>query len=246
MTGSAKGKVVAITGASSGIGEAVACLLGAAGAKVVLGARRTERLAAVASRIKAAGGNAATRPLDVTDRASMAAFVDAAVAEFGRLDVFVSNAGVMLLGHLAEGKVNEWERMVDVNVKGVLFGLAAALPVMRSQGSGHLINVASVAGHRVTPGAAVYCSTKFAVRALAEGFRQEAGPNIRSTIVSPGVVLTELPDHVTDSRMAEASRAAYAIAIPADAVARAILFAIEQPADVDVNEIIVRPTAQQS
>jgi NADP-dependent 3-hydroxy acid dehydrogenase YdfG len=246
MTSSVQDKVVAITGASSGIGEATARILAQAGAKVVLGARRGDRLDKIVGEIKAAGGQAIARSLDVTQRDDVKAFVDAAVKEFGRLDVLVNNAGVMLVGPLDELKIDEWDRMIDVNIKGVLYGIAAALPVMREQNSGHVINVSSVAGHRVGPGTSVYSGTKWAVRAISEGFRQEAGATIRSTIISPGAVLTELPDHISSPAIKEAAKAMYATAISADAIANAILYAIEQPADVDVNEILIRPTAQQS
>ena len=169
---------------------------------------------------------------------------EAAVQRFGRLDVFINNAGLMPLSPLAANKVEEWEQMVDVNIKGVLYGIAAALPRFQAQNSGHLINISSVAGHIVFPGGAVYCGTKFAVRAIAEGFRQEAGANIRSTIICPGAVKSELITHITDAGTAEALKPLTDTAIEADAIARAVAFAIEQPADVDVNELIVRPTIQ--
>jgi NADP-dependent 3-hydroxy acid dehydrogenase YdfG len=244
MTEAIRNKVVAITGASSGIGAATARVLAQAGAKVVLGARRVERLESIAAEIERAGGQSKFFPLDVTRRESMQSFVESTVEAFGRVDVLVNNAGVMLISLLAEGKVDEWERMVDVNIKGVLHGIGAVLPVMKAQESGHLINVSSVAGHGVSPGTAVYSATKFAVRALSEGFRQEAGPKIRSTIISPGAVTTELPDHITSALIKRATRGLYANAIGAEAIARAVLYAIEQPADVDINEIVIRPTAQ--
>lgn len=234
-------KVIAITGASSGIGEAIARRLAAAGAKLILGARRTDRLDKLAQEL---GANVITAALDVTRRDQFEAFVQAAVSRFGRLDVLVNNAGVMPLSPLAAGKVEEWEQMVDVNIKGVLYGIAAALPQFLKQDSGHLINVSSVAGHLVFPGASVYCGTKFAVRAITEGFRQEAGPNIRSTILSPGSVRTELANSITHSETASGVKTFLDIAIDADAMARAVAFAIEQPADVDVNEMLIRPTAQ--
>jgi NADP-dependent 3-hydroxy acid dehydrogenase YdfG len=244
MTEAIRNKVVAITGASSGIGAATARVLAQAGAKVVLGARRVERLESIAAEIERAGGQSKFFPLDVTRRESMQSFVESTVEAFGRVDVLVNNAGVMLISLLAEGKVDEWDRMVDVNIKGVLHGIGAVLPVMKAQESGHLINVSSVAGHGVSPGTAVYSATKFAVRALSEGFRQEAGPKIRSTIISPGAVATELPDHITSALIKRATRGLYANAIGAEAIARAVLYAIEQPADVDINEIVIRPTAQ--
>jgi NADP-dependent 3-hydroxy acid dehydrogenase YdfG len=239
-----KDKVIAITGASSGIGEAIARHLAAQGAKVALGARRQGHLDKIVDEIVAAGGQALARAVDVTKRKEVEAFVEAAVQRFGRLDVFINNAGLMPLSPLAANKVEEWEQMVDVNIKGVLYGIAAALPRFQTQNSGHLINISSVAGHVVFPGGAVYCGTKFAVRAIAEGFRQEAGANIRSTIICPGAVKSELITHITDAGTAEALKPLTDTAIEADAIARAVAFAIEQPADVDVNELIVRPTIQ--
>jgi len=239
-------KVIAITGASSGIGEASARLLAQSGATVFLGARRIDKLERIAAEIVAGGGKAYAHSLDVTSRRSMDAFIDTVVQQTGRLDVLINNAGIMLLGPLDETDPDAWDRMVDVNIKGVLHGIGAALPVMRRQDHGHIINVASVAGHRVRGGATVYCATKYAVRAIAEGFRQEAGPNLRSTLISPGVVSTELPDHITHPQWASDSKSAYDIAIGADVIARAIAYAIEQPREVDVNEIVIRPTAQSN
>lgn len=246
MSNILSGKVIAITGASSGIGEAAARLLARAGAKVVLGARRTQRLEQIVDDIAQSGGEALAVHLDVTDCAQVEAFMQSAVNKFGSLDVLINNAGVMLLSMLDDAKFSEWDRMIDVNIKGVLYGIGSALPIMRRQGSGHIINVSSVAGHRVGPSSSVYSGTKFAVRAISEGFRQEAGPTIRSTIISPGAVTTELPDHITSGAIADAVKAMYATAINAEAIARAIEYAIVQPANVDVNEIIIRPTAQQS
>jgi NADP-dependent 3-hydroxy acid dehydrogenase YdfG len=239
-----EGKVVVVTGASSGIGEATARLLAARGARVVLGARRADRLEKIVGEIRSAGGQTLAHSVDVTKREEVKALVDAAVAHFGRIDVLVSNAGYMPLSPLAADKVEEWERTIQVNVMGVLYGISAALPHFQAQGSGHLINVSSVAGHLVFPGAAVYCGSKYAVRAIAEGFRQEAGPTIRSTIISPGAVESELASHITDAATAEAVKGFTNIAIPAEAIAQAILYAIRQPASVDINEILVRPTAQ--
>jgi NADP-dependent 3-hydroxy acid dehydrogenase YdfG len=244
MNANIKNKAIAITGASSGIGEATARYLAALGAKVALGARRQGNLDKIVGEIVGAGGQAFALAVDVTKREDVEAFAEATVKNYGRLDVFINNAGLMPLSPLAANKVDEWERMVDVNIKGVLYGIAAALPRFQTQKSGHLINVSSVAGHVVFPGGAVYCGTKFAVRAIAEGFRQESGPNIRSTIISPGAVKSELSDHITDLGTAESIEALKETAIDADAIARAVAFAIEQPADVDVNEILVRPTAQ--
>lgn len=237
-----QGKVVAITGASSGIGEAAARYLAAAGARVVLGARRTDRLSALAGEIRAAGGAASFKALDVTDLDDMQAFVAHAVCEFGRLDVIVNNAGVMPLSPLSTLKVDEWNRMIDVNIRGVLNGIAASLPVMNEQGSGQIINLSSIGGHAVSPTAAVYCATKFAVRAISDGLRQETD-RIRVSVISPGVTESELADSISDETARGAMRDFRRIAIPATAIARAIAYAIEQPEDVDVSEIIVRPTA---
>jgi len=239
-----RGKIVAITGASSGIGEATARLLAGRGAKVVLGARRTDRLRALAADIREGGGEAEHQGLDVTRREEVASFVRRARDRFGRLDVLVNNAGLMPLSPLDQLKVDEWERMVDVNIKGVLYGIAAALPVFRAQAGGHFVNVASVAGLRVAPSMAVYSGTKFAVRAISEGLRQEAGDKLRVTIISPGAVESELAETISDPDLKGRIVDYRSIAIPAAAIARAIAFAIEQPAEVDVNEIVIRPTAQ--
>ena len=234
-------KVILITGASSGIGESIARDLSAAGGKVMIGARRQDRLAALASEIAAAGGTVRYRRLDVTDAEDMTAFAQAARTEWGRVDVVISNAGVMPLSPLAALKLDEWHRMIDVNVKGVLHGIAAVLPEMAARGSGHVINIASIGALAVSPMAAVYCATKFAVRAISDGLRQEHG-NIRVTCVNPGVVDSELAGTITDPDATEAMKAYRAIALRPDAIARAVRFAIEQPEDVDVNEITVRPT----
>ncbi len=235
-------KVVLITGASSGIGAAIARELGAAGAKVALGARRTDRMEALAEEIRSMGGAAMVRRLDVTDRADVAAFAEAARETFGRVDVIVNNAGVMPLSLMASLKVDEWDRMVDVNIKGVLYGIAAVLPEMTGRGSGHIINIASIGALAVSPTAAVYCATKYAVRAISDGLRQEHD-SIRVTCIHPGVVESELADSITDPVAAEAMRTYRAIALKPDAIGRAVRYAIEQPDDVDVNEIVVRPTA---
>ncbi|MFJ9597444.1 SDR family oxidoreductase [Streptomyces virginiae] len=236
-------KVVAITGASSGIGEATARRLAADGHRVLLGARRTERLEVLSKEINAAGGTAAYRRLDVTDAADVRAFVAAAGERYGRLDVMVNNAGVMPLSPLDALAVDEWDLMIDVNVRGVLHGIAAALPVMRARGGGHIVNIASVGAYEVSPTAAVYCATKFAVRAISEGLRQESGGDVRVTLVSPGVTESELADHISDPAAREAMRAYRAVALPASAVADAIAYAVSQPPEVDVNEIVVRPAA---
>jgi NADP-dependent 3-hydroxy acid dehydrogenase YdfG len=237
-----EGKVVLITGASSGIGEATARLLAREGAQVVLGARRTDRLEAVAAEIAAEGGNARYRALDVTQGEDFESFVAYAVREFGRVDVLVNNAGVMPLSPLAALKVEEWDRMIDVNVRGVLYGIAAAFPRMEAQGYGHIVNVSSIGGHYVVPTAAVYCATKFAVRAISDGLRQETD-KIRVTVVSPGVTESELADSITDPGSREYMKDFRQIAMPAETIARAILYAVEQPANIDVSEIVVRPTA---
>lgn len=236
-------KVVAITGASSGIGEATARRLAADGHRLFLGARRGDRLAALGRELNEAGGTAAFQRLDVTDAVDVQAFVAAAREHYGRLDVMVNNAGVMPLSPLAELKVDEWDRTIDVNVKGVLHGIAAALPVMRAQGGGHFVNVASVGAYEVSPTAAVYCATKFAVRALSEGLRQESDGSVRVTLVSPGVTESELADGISDPAAREAMKAYRAVALPASAIAGAIAYAVAQPAEVDVNEIVVRPAA---
>jgi NADP-dependent 3-hydroxy acid dehydrogenase YdfG len=236
-------KVVLITGASSGIGEATAAHLAMQGMRLVLGARRTDRLDALASRLRAEGCSVAVARLDVTSLESMQNFVDLALDLHGRIDVIVNNAGVMPLSRLDALKIGEWNQMIDVNVRGVLHGIAAALPVMQRQRSGQIINMASIGAYTVSPTAAVYCATKFAVAAISEGLRQEVGGDIRVTVVSPGVVESELADSISDPSGREEMRSFRQIAIKPDAIARTIQFAIEQPADVDVSEIIVRPTA---
>jgi NADP-dependent 3-hydroxy acid dehydrogenase YdfG len=235
-------KVILITGASSGIGAGIARELGATGAKLLLGARRTDRLGALAEEIRTNGGEALTRRLDVTNRADVAAFAEAARQAWGRVDVIVNNAGVMPLSLMASLKVEEWDRMVDVNIKGVLYGIAAVLPEMTARGAGHIINIASIGALQVSPTAAVYCATKYAVRAISDGLRQE-NDRIRVTCIHPGVVESELAESITDPVAAEAMKTYRAIALRPDAIARAVRFAIEQPDDVDVNEIVVRPTA---
>lgn len=237
-----EGKVIAITGASSGIGEATARALAAAGAHVVIGARRVDRLQRLADEIATSGGSVRARALDVTQRADVDVFARYAREAFGKLDVIVNNAGVMPLSPLEALKVEEWDRMVDVNIKGVLYGIAAALPLMQEQGYGQIINLSSIGGHRVSPTAAVYCATKFAVWAISDGLRQETD-RIRVTVISPGTTTSELADTITDPTAREAMKAYRAITISPEAVAHAIAYAISQPEDVDVSEIIVRPTA---
>lgn len=235
-------KIVLITGASSGIGEATARLLAQHGATVLLGARRTERLERIVADIVAAGGIAEARALDVTRREDMQAFAAHALARFGRIDVIVNNAGVMPLSPLASLKLDEWDRMIDVNIRGVLHGIAAVLPTMQKQGAGHVVNVASIGAHAVSPTAAVYCATKYAVWALSEGLRQEH-QDIRVTTISPGVTESELADTISDPRGREEMKEFRKVAISASAIARAIDFAISQPEDVDTSEIVIRPTA---
>ncbi|MBN6038006.1 SDR family oxidoreductase [Amycolatopsis sp. 195334CR] len=236
-------KIVLITGASSGIGHAAALRLASAGHRVVLGARRADRLAELAGAIREAGGSAEYRELDVTDLAGFRAFVEFARERYGRVDVVVNNAGVMPLSSLDAGLVEEWDRMIDVNIRGVLHGIAAALPVMRAQGSGQFVNVASIGAHEVVPTAAVYCATKYAVRAISEGLRQESGGDVRVSVISPGVTESELADSITDPEAAAGMVEYRKIALPAAAVAEAITFAVAQPSEVDVNEIVVRPAA---
>jgi len=247
MSHNIEGKVVAITGASSGLGEATARLLSVQGASVVLGARRIDRLRALADELSRRGGKALAVPTDVIQCDQVKRLVDAAVQTYGRIDVMINNAGLMPQALLERLKIDEWNQMIDVNIKGVLYGIAAALPHMKQQKAGHFINVSSVAGHRVGPGFAVYAATKYAVRALSEGLRQEVKPyNIRTTVISPGAVATELPNTVTDPQAAERIRKFYAeVAIPAESFARAVAFAMSQPEEVDVNEILFRPTRQE-
>jgi NADP-dependent 3-hydroxy acid dehydrogenase YdfG len=243
MTSDNTQKVVVITGASSGIGEATARLLAKNGIKVVLGARRTDRLEAIAKDIHADGGIAEYQTLDVTQRSQMEEIVQFALSKFGRLDVLINNAGVMPLSTLDRLKVKEWDRMIDVNIKGVLYGIAAVLPIMQAQKSGQIINLSSIGGHAVYPTAAVYCATKFAVGAISEGLRQEVGGDIRVTVISPGTTQSELADSISDETAKKGMEEFRRIYIPANAIARSILFAIAQPDDVDISEIIVRPTA---
>ncbi len=244
MSDNIAGKVVVITGASSGLGAAAARHLAAAGAKVVLGARRLDRLQALAAELGLPAG--AVVETDVTDPAQVKALVDAAIATHGRIDVILNNAGLMPQSLLEQGRLDDWDRMIDVNIKGVLYGIAAALPPMKAQKSGHIINVSSVAGHKVRPGSSVYAATKAAVRMLSEGLRQEVKPyNIRTTIISPGAVESELPQSVTEPEAAKRIQDFYAAyAIPAESFARVVAFAISQPDEVDINEILFRPTSQ--
>ena len=235
-------KVVLITGASSGIGEACARLLAQAGANVVLGARRRERLDALAADIIAQGGNAHACALDVTRRDDVQAFADQTITHYGRIDAIINNAGVMPLSPLTSLKLDEWDRMIDVNIRGVLHGIAAVLPIMKVQASGHVVNIASIGAHAVSPTSAVYCATKYAVWAISEGLRQE-NTDIRVTTICPGVTESELADGITDEKGRAEMKAFRKVAISADAIARAVHFALSQPADVDTSEIIIRPTA---
>jgi NADP-dependent 3-hydroxy acid dehydrogenase YdfG len=247
MSNNIERKVVVITGASSGLGEASARLLSVQGASVVLGAQRQARIQSLANELTNSGDKALAITTDVTHCDQVKRLVDAAVEAYGRVDVMINNAGLMPQSLLERLKIDEWDRMIDVNIKGVLYGIAAALPHMKQQKAGHIINVSSVAGHKVGPGFAVYAATKHAVRALSEGLRQEVKPyNIRTTVISPGAVATELPNSVTDPDAGERIHKFYAeVAIPAESFARAVAFAISQPEDVDVNEILFRPTRQE-
>ena len=247
MSNNIKGKVIVITGASSGLGEAAAKHLSAQGAIIVLGARRVERIQALAEELTKRGGKSIAVATDVTQHEQVKNLVDTAVDTYGRIDVMINNAGLMPHSLLERLKINEWDQMIDVNIKGVLYGIAAALPYMKQQKSGHFINVSSVAGHKVTHAGAVYAATKHAVRALSEGLRQEVKPyNIRTTVISPGAVATELPDSITEQDVSKDIHEFYEkVAIPADSFARIVAFAISQPEDVDINEVLYRPTRQE-
>jgi NADP-dependent 3-hydroxy acid dehydrogenase YdfG len=240
-------KVVVITGASSGLGESTAKLLARHGAKVVVGARRKDRIDAVVNEISAAGGKAVGFAVDVTKRIEVEALIKGAIESFGRVDVLVNNAGIMPIAPIGLLKVEEWDQQIDINIKGVLYGVAAVLPQMQKQKSGHIINLASVFGIKVfAPGGTVYCATKAAVRTLTEGLRMELhSENIRCTIISPGAVESELKNGTSDPSSAAFVKELYKkVAIPADSVARAVLYAMEQPADVEIDEVVLRPTAQ--
>jgi NADP-dependent 3-hydroxy acid dehydrogenase YdfG len=246
MTDNITGKVIVITGASSGMGEATARDLAAKGARVVLGARRADRLDAIVQDISEAGGQAAAVATDVTKLDEVQRLVDTAKKTYGRVDVIFNNAGLMPLSPLESLRIDEWNQMIDVNMKGTLYGIAAALPYMKEQKSGHVINVSSVYGHKVVATGAVYCATKHAVRAISEGLRQEVKDyNIRVTTISPGAVRTELTDHITEPGLADDVRDVVGkIGVPASTMASMVAFAISQPDDVDVNEILFRPTIQ--
>ncbi|MEO0837675.1 MAG: SDR family oxidoreductase [Cyanobacteria bacterium J06643_5] len=240
-----KDKVVIITGASSGLGEATARRLAKNGAKLMLAARREERLKQLVADIQKDGGTAKYEVIDVTNKSQVEALAKAAHQAYERIDVLVNNAGLMPLSPLDETKVDEWDKMVDVNIKGVLYAIAAVLPIMRQQKSGHIINISSVSGHKVFPGGTVYCATKFAVKAISEGIRLESNGEIRATNISPGAVDTELTNTISHEETAKNVKKMYSIAIDSDAIARAIAYVIEQPGDVDVNEMIIRPIKQE-
>jgi NADP-dependent 3-hydroxy acid dehydrogenase YdfG len=245
MSNNIAGKVVVITGASSGLGEVTARHLAALGASLVLGARRKDNLDKIVSEITAAGGKAVAFATDVTVASDVNALVQGALDTFGRIDVLVNNAGLMAIAPMAQGRTDEWDRMIDINIKGVLYGIAAALPHMQKQESGHIINISSVAGLKVfAPGGTVYSGTKYAVRAITEGLRMEVGAKIRTTIISPGAVDSELKNGSSDEASSKAVKDFYQQAIPSDSVARAIAYAIEQPAEVEINEVVLRPTCQ--
>ncbi|WP_028877869.1 SDR family oxidoreductase [Terasakiella pusilla] len=234
-------KTIIITGASSGLGEAMARKLAAKGAKLVLGARRLDKLQVIQ---KDLGENVRIMACDVTDARQVDQLAKLALDEFGRIDVLVNNAGVMPLSFFSEKKLDEWNQMIDVNIRGVLHGIAAVMDTMNAQQSGHIINIASVAGHVVTPSSGVYSATKFAVRAISEGLRQESRGQLRTTIISPGAVTSELTQSISNEKVAKGVDKLYEDAIDADAIARAVVYAVEQPDDVDVNEIVIRPTKQ--
>jgi NADP-dependent 3-hydroxy acid dehydrogenase YdfG len=244
MSTGIENKVVLITGGSTGLGAETARLLAARGAKVAIAARRKSKLDEVVSQIEQEGGQARAYTLDVTDKHQVEAVVAAVVADFGQLDVLINNAGIMPIRPMAEVNTDEWDAMIDVNLKGTLYGIAAVLPRFTAQNHGHIINLSSVAGIKVfAPGGTVYSGTKFAVRAISEGLRQEVGEHIRVTSIEPGAVDSDLK-HSTSGTAKETVLDFYKSAIPAASVARAIAFAIEQPADVDINEIVLRPTRQ--
>jgi NADP-dependent 3-hydroxy acid dehydrogenase YdfG len=246
MSKNIENKVVVITGASSGLGEATARHLAALGAKVVLGARRTDRLEAVVADITKAGGQAVFATVDVTNKQDVENLINTAVTTYGKIDVLLNNAGLMSIAPMEQGRTDEWDRMIDINIKGLLYGVAAALPAFETQGNGHIINISSVAGGKVfSPGGTVYSGTKFAVRAISEGLRHELAGKVRITTINPGAVDSELKHGVNDEASSKAVNQFYEQAIPADSVARAIAFAIEQPADVGINEIVLRPLTQE-
>jgi NADP-dependent 3-hydroxy acid dehydrogenase YdfG len=246
MQDNIKNKVVVITGASSGLGEATAMHLANKGAKVVLGARRADLLEKLVNNISSNGGTAAYHQTDVTRKNEVQALMDFAVRKYGKIDVVINNAGIMPIAPMSELRTDEWDNMIDINIKGVLYGIAAALPLFQKQKSGHFINLGSVAGIKVfSPGGTVYSGTKFAVRAISEGLRHEVGSDIRVTTIEPGAIESELKLSTTHKESSVGVNEFYKLAIPASSVARAVAYAIEQPADVDINEIVIRPTIQE-
>ena len=246
MNENIEGKVIVITGGSSGLGEATARHLAARGATVAIAARRADKLAAIVKDIEAAGGKAKAFTVDVTDKSQVDTLIGDVVAAFGRIDVLVNNAGLMAIAPMSQGRTDEWDRMIDINIKGLLYGIAAVLPIFEKQQAGHFVNISSVAGVKVfSPGGTVYSGTKFAVRAISEGLRHEVGGKIRVTSIEPGAVDSELKFGSGDTASRDNVVNFYQQAIPADSVARAIAYAVEQPADVDINEIVLRPTVQE-
>ncbi len=246
MENNIEGKVVVITGASSGLGETTARHLASKGASVVLGARRIDNLEKIAKEIRENGGKAEVLKTDVTNVSEVKALVEKAVSSFGKIDVLINNAGLMAIAPLSETKVEEWDKMIDINIKGVLYGIAAVLPIFQNQSSGHIINLSSVAGIKVfSPGGTVYSGTKYAVRAITEGLRHEVGGAIRTTSIEPGAIESELKHGSSHEESSANVKEFYKQAIPSDSIARAIAYAIEQPADVDINEIVLRPTSQE-
>lgn len=241
-----KGKTAIITGASSGIGEAVALRLAASGAAVVLGARRQDRLEHLVARIESAGGQVSALACDVTKRQDLERLAAHAIDRFGTIDALVNNAGVMPISRLDRYDIDAWDRMIDTNIKGVLYAIASVLPQMKAQQSGHIISIASVAAHKINGGSAVYAATKHAVRVISEALRQEVtADGIRVTLISPGATQSELFDGITDPASQERLAGAAEIALPADSVARAIAYAMNEPDAVDINEILIRPQAQE-
>ncbi|QNL48801.1 SDR family oxidoreductase [Olivibacter sp. SDN3] len=246
MENNIQNKVVVITGASSGLGEETAKYLAEKGARVVLGARRADKLEQIVAEITSKGGTAIYQVTDVTDKEQVQNLVDISVTTYGKIDVLINNAGIMPIAPMSELRIDEWDSMIDINIKGVLYGIAAALPIFQKQESGHFINLGSVAGIKVfSPGGTVYSGTKYAIRAITDGLRHEVGGNIRTTTIEPGAIDSELKFGTKHETSAKGVNKFYELAIPAASVARAIAFAIEQPADVDINEIVLRPTAQE-
>jgi NADP-dependent 3-hydroxy acid dehydrogenase YdfG len=246
MENNIQNKVIVITGASSGLGEETAKYLAEKGARVVLGARRADKLKQIVAEITSKGGAAIYQVTDVTDKEQVRNLVETAVSNFGKIDVLINNAGIMPIAPMSELRTDEWDNMIDINIKGVLYGIAAALPIFQKQESGHFINLGSVAGIKVfSPGGTVYSGTKYAIRAITDGLRHEVGGNIRTTTIEPGAVDSELRFGTKHETSVQGVNKFYELAIPTASVARAIAFAIEQPADVDINEIVLRPTAQE-